>query len=549
MSRIAPGFVASGDQASTLVAAIRTARVGGPFWAPATVVAADVVVVCPVTRDEALALPSRRGDEPMLALLPDTPWAAEAVVLLGIGHVAAGIGEVDVWPLLDKAALVEAAGDDELILLALIAGIPARATTPGRFTGHGLTEGEAPPVDRAAALVALVATTLCTGVRYRDCFSGTGATPLQAVARLTEWRRLIDANRGVAVAAGIAMWKRREISRLLWNGSTPLRFARSPGRALRLASGAKGAIAAWPSRVPAGLADAATAAGVPLVRVEDGFIRSVGLGSNLHPPLSIVADSRGIYYDPTGPSDLETLLAEVDFPPALIARARALATAIVAAGISKYSSGNAPYRIDSPAGRRRVLVAGQVEDDLSVRLGGGAVAGNLDLLRRARAAEPDAFLLFKPHPDVDAGHRAGRIEDAEALLLADRVVRDVAMPALLDAVDGVHVLTSLAGYEALLRGRDVTVHGSPFYAGWGLTRDLGPTLPRRTRCLSIDELTAAALILYPRYLDPVTGLPCPPETLVQRLAAQAAPRETPLIRLRRLQGWLRRARTPIGRLA
>ncbi len=62
----------------------------------------------------------------------------------------------------------------------------------------------------------------------------------------------------------------------------------------------------------------------------------------------------------------------------------------------------------------------------------------------------------------------------------------------------------------------MTTHGLPFYAGWGLTDD--PGCPRRTRRLTLDELVAGALILYPRYVDPRTGLPCPPEVLVQRLA-------------------------------
>ena len=78
-------------------------------------------------------------------------------------------------------------------------------------------------------------------------------------------------------------------------------------------------------------------------------------------------------------------------------------------------------------------------------------------------------------------------------------------------VDEVHVNTSLAGFEALLRGKAVTTYGVPFYAGWGLTRDLGPVPARRTAKRSIDELVAAALLIYPRYLDPVTGLPCPAE--------------------------------------
>jgi capsular polysaccharide export protein len=89
-------------------------------------------------------------------------------------------------------------------------------------------------------------------------------------------------------------------------------------------------------------------------------------------------------------------------------------------------------------------------------------------------------------------------------------------------VDAVHVLTSLAGFEALLRGRAVTCHGTPFYAGWGLTRDLAPVPARRGRALTLDALVAGVLILYPRYLDPVSGLPCPPEVLVERMARAQA---------------------------
>src|SRR3546814_1728769 len=92
---------------------------------------------------------------------------------------------------------------------------------------------------------------------------------------------------------------------------------------------------------------------------------------------------------------------------------------------------------------------------------------------------------------------------------------------LVQAVDEVHVLSSLTGFEALMRGRPVTVHGMPFYAGWGLTRDLAAANGRRGRRLSLDQLVAGALILYPRYLDPVTRLPCGPEIMVERLASGA----------------------------
>lgn len=174
---------------------------------------------------------------------------------------------------------------------------------------------------------------------------------------------------------------------------------------------------------------------------------------------------------------------------------------------------------------------------MSVLAGGGGLHSNLELLRRVRALEPDAEIWFRPHPDVDAGHRKGAVPDGEVLQLADRIVREDGMAPLLDVVDAVHVLTSLTGFEALMRGRAVTCHGTPFYAGWGLTRDLGTVPDRRGRALSLDELVAGVLILYPRYLDPVTGLPCPPEVLVRRMAENHAPNRLGWVApLRRWQG-------------
>jgi capsular polysaccharide export protein len=44
-------------------------------------------------------------------------------------------------------------------------------------------------------------------------------------------------------------------------------------------------------------------------------------------------------------------------------------------------------------------------------------------VRRARALEPEAEIWFRPHPDVDAGHRKGKVPDAAILAHADRIVR------------------------------------------------------------------------------------------------------------------------------
>jgi capsular polysaccharide export protein len=211
-----------------------------------------------------------------------------------------------------------------------------------------------------------------------------------------------------------------------------------------------------------------------LIRVEDGFVRSVGLGSDFLPPASLVFDSRGMYFDPSVRSDLEILLREAEFTPALVARARRLSAQLVTRGITKYNLAGTGPAIAVPSGRRKILVPGQVEDDLSIEFGGGDIRTNLALLAEARAANPDAYILYKPHPDVMAGHRKGAIPEAEARRFADAVVPDASTAALLDLVDELHTMTSLAGFEALLRGRRVVVYGRPFYAGWGLTIDQLP---------------------------------------------------------------------------
>ena len=239
------------------------------------------------------------------------------------------------------------------------------------------------------------------------------------------------------------------------------------------------------------------------------------------PPASLVLDSRGMHFDPSVRSDLEQLLAETEFDAALIERARSLIARLVAGGVTKYNLGRRGARRSNgpPAGgaswcRDRSRTISRCASAAT------GVSGNLDLLARVRAANPDAFILYKPHPDVEAGHRKGRIADEVARNFADIVIRDVSTAALLAEIDELHTLTSLAGFEALLRRRRVVVYGRPFYAGWGLTTDLAAI--DRGRRLTLEELVAGALILYPRYLDPVTRLPCGPEIVIERLADPGA---------------------------
>jgi capsular polysaccharide export protein len=129
------------------------------------------------------------------------------------------------------------------------------------------------------------------------------------------------------------------------------------------------------------------------------------------------------------------------------------------------------------------------------------------------------------------------VPEQEARRLADAVLPRADAAALLAQVDEVWTMTSLMGFEALLRGVPVTTTGAPFYAGWGLTRDLGPIPPRRRARVDLAGLVHAALIAYPRYIDPVTGRPCPPEVAAERLAEGPLPRPGAANRaLAKLQG-------------
>ncbi|WP_295386846.1 hypothetical protein [uncultured Thiodictyon sp.] len=244
---------------------------------------------------------------------------------------------------------------------------------------------------------------------------------------------------------------------------------------------------------------ARVAPGVRVLRMEDGFLRSVGLGAELVRPLSWVVDAQGIYYDATRPSDLESILATQAFDTDLLARAAAVRARIVAAGLTKYNVGFKPWHRPTAAASA-ILVPGQVESDASLAYGAPGERTNMGLLRAVRAANPDSYVIYKPHPDVLARLRLGGQGEAEAARWCDEVVTDANMGDLLQAVDEVHVLTSLAGFEALLRGKAVTCYGQPFYSGWGLTRDRLPN-PRRHRRLTLDELTAGALFAYPHYLS------------------------------------------------
>lgn len=466
---------------------IRQARVGGCYW----------------------------GAQPDLGAQP---------YVVGPAEIAAAGREVDPWHLLAGAREVRCEPESSLYLIAGLLGVSIR--------GRGSTEPLRlnPDQTRSHLRTALGPALL------RDPFSGAPMQWAAAIALCQQWRELVDSNREIAAVYGFAGWKRATTEPLLWDGSTDQRFDRDPAE---LTAGQ--AVALWRSRTAPSQLAALQNAGVKLIEVEDGFIRSAGLGANCVPPQSIVVDPIGIYFDGRAPSALEQILQNGRFPPDLLNRVEALRSKITSLGLSKYDVGHQQLERRSP--KSHVLVPAQVEDDRAVLSIDGPPLTNLTLLKRVREARPDAYIVFKQHPDVEAGHRKGAIPDAVALGFADEIVREGSIASWIDLVDEVHVNSSLAGFEALLRGKAVVTHGVPFYAGWGLTTDRGSVPKCRTARRSLSELSAATLLLYPRYVDPVTNLPCPAEVVVARMAdgsGQSAVNGGGLVLARRLLGWLKR---------
>ena len=243
------------------------------------------------------------------------------------------------------------------------------------------------------------------------------------------------------------------------------------------------------------------------ISVEDGFIRSVGLGAELYPPLSLLFDKKGIHYDASRSSDLEYLLQNFNVNHNEIIRARRIIDLIIKSKISKYNLKlNKEINLPNNFSNQQIIgVLGQVETDNSITYGvpnDTILKTNFALVEQVRRDYPDAYIIYKPHPDTESGLRIKGTNDSSIIKNADYIANNISVENLFNKVDRVAVFTSLGGFEALIRGIPVSTYGFPFYAGWGLTDDkLHDHIwaKRRTRKMTIEELTFISLIKYPFY--------------------------------------------------
>lgn len=260
------------------------------------------------------------------------------------------------------------------------------------------------------------------------------------------------------------------------------------------------AVAIWGYTEKKSLRKALKLLRIPIWRIEDGFIRSASLGAKHTVPYSLVIDKTGLYYNGTSPSDLENILNNYDFKNdhRLISEAIELKKYLLKYKISKY---NPPvYAHDNSIKlKKRVLVVGQVDGDASLKYGNPHNWSMEEMVKLAKFENPNAEVLYRPHPEVYEGYQKSSFRKKKIESFANIISTDEHIIELIERVDHVYTLTSLTGMDALLRGKTVTVLGTPFYSGWGLTDDR-VNIDRRKRNLDLIELLAGSYILYPHYL-------------------------------------------------
>ena len=398
---------------------------------------------------------------------------------------------------------------------AMLCGKPVRCFGMPFYAGWGATEDEINLGRRSAKRSAteIFAAAYIKYSRYIDPYLKAPSDIENCIDNLAFIKKYYAGHRKNYYCTGFSGWKRGFISPYIKSASNKVEYFRSPASAIKATkNAADSALMVWAGREKPVVRE--QAGKLPVYRMEDGFIRSAGLGSDLIAANSLIIDKTGIHFDSSRPSDIENLLNTKDFSPEELQRARKLLDEVIKNSISKYNLAGEPELLKAPEGKTKILVVGQVEGDASIRFGAGLVKTNQALINKVREAHRDAYIIFKPHPDIVSGNRKGDMEERGM----DLLVTDTPISQLIKQVDEVHVITSHAGFEAIMLGKKVVCHGVPFYHGWGLTS--GDSVPRRTRKRSALELFAAAIIDYPSYYDFSVNLPCRPEIIVSKIAGK-----------------------------
>ena len=115
---------------------------------------------------------------------------------------------------------------------------------------------------------------------FRDRLTDFETVAEMLAAQARAWRE----NARPRVCTGMKPWKHKPVATFLTGAAGPPAFEADPAVALDMAQKSGRDLVVWASHATPGLVADAQARGTRLNRMEDGFLRSVGLGADLCPP-------------------------------------------------------------------------------------------------------------------------------------------------------------------------------------------------------------------------------------------------------------------------
>jgi capsular polysaccharide export protein len=444
----------------------------------------------------------------------------------GFPILAVDVNPYSVFPYFDMVYTVTS----QMGFEALIAGKRVVCFGMPFYAGWGVTDDRMECSRRVArrSVQEIFAAAYLMYARYLNPVTGEQGTIFDVIEHMRMLRQRDESLSGKVFVLGLRRWQRALVLPFLKTPSNDVFFINEMRQAYKLGISKTSKVVVFGYSHYSSAQILSQQVHCKVMVMEDGFLRSVGLGSDQVAPSSLVVDTTGdgIYFSARTSSGLEKILEEGKFTPTVLYRAVTLRKKIVELGITKFNVGDvAPFvPVKQSSTQAVIFVPGQVESSSSVQFAAAEVRTNLDLLRAVRESHPDAYIVYKPHPDVVAGASIGGVPKAQLLKFCSHVEVDASCTSIIDAADEIHVISSQVGFDALLRGKKVVCFGAPFYAGWGLTEDRFPGYlrERRTAVRTIDELVAATLIMYPMYYDHVRKEICSPEVVVDLLARERA---------------------------
>jgi len=220
---------------------------------------------------------------------------------LGISLVS---GNDNPMPWVKNAARVYA-GTSQLGYEALLCERPVTVFGLPFYAGWGLADERQslPRRKRTRTIDQLFHASHVRLARYCSPMSGAQWQLHQTIEHVCLQKEIFSRNANKFHCVGITPWKKRYVQQFLRSpeGSVTFGDENNIGDATTLVT--------WGFRR---YADKDSKPELPVWRLEDGFLRSAGLGSNFTAPGSLVVDGKGLYFDPNAISDLELLLSKYD---------------------------------------------------------------------------------------------------------------------------------------------------------------------------------------------------------------------------------------------